>query len=86
MAKPPPATVILCYDGSEDAKYAIEQAGSLFGGKPALVLTVWRPTEGLGSFAWAGATASMVNFGSLSIDVVRFGVSRARGVRVAGEA
>jgi hypothetical protein len=27
-----------------------------------MVVTVWQPTHGLGSFAWAGATASMVDF------------------------
>jgi nucleotide-binding universal stress UspA family protein len=54
--------LLLCYDGSEDAKHAIERAGALLGGRRALVLTVWQPTHGLGSFAWAGATASMVDF------------------------
>ncbi len=54
--------LLLCYDGSEDAKHAIERAGALLGGRQALVLTVWQPTHGLGSFAWAGATASMVDF------------------------
>lgn len=50
------------YDGSEDAKHAIERAGSLFSGRHALILTIWQPTAGLGSFAWAGATARVVNF------------------------
>jgi nucleotide-binding universal stress UspA family protein len=54
--------LLLCYDGSEDARHAIERAGALLGGRRALVLTVWQPTHGLGSFAWAGATASMVDF------------------------
>ncbi len=54
--------LLLCYDGSEDAKRAIERAAALLGGRHALVLTVWQPTHGLGSFAWAGATASMVDF------------------------
>ncbi len=55
MAEPPADPGILCYDGSEDAKHAIEHAGSLFGGLRALVLTVRQPTAGLGSFAWAAA-------------------------------
>lgn len=62
MATVPADPLILCYDGSEDAKHAIERAGSFFSGRDALVLTVWQPTSGLGSFAWSGATASMVNF------------------------
>jgi nucleotide-binding universal stress UspA family protein len=44
MAGPPP--VLLCYDGSDSAKRAIEHAGALMAGGPAIVLTVW---ESLGS-------------------------------------
>jgi nucleotide-binding universal stress UspA family protein len=33
--------VLICYDGSADAKTAIEQAGELLSGHPAVVLTVW---------------------------------------------
>lgn len=54
--------LLLCYDGSEDAKHAIKRAGALLRGTHALVLTVWQPTHGLGSFAWAGASAGMVDF------------------------
>lgn len=54
--------LLLCYDGSKDATHAIERAGVLFDGADVLVLTVWQPTHALGSFAWAGATASMVDF------------------------
>lgn len=56
--------LLICYDGSGDAKHAIERAGLLFNGAHALVLTVWQPTHALGSFAWAGATAGMVDFSS----------------------
>jgi nucleotide-binding universal stress UspA family protein len=35
--------VLICYDGSADAKAAIEQAGELFEGQPATVLAVWEP-------------------------------------------
>ena len=34
---------LLCYDGSEDARHAIERAGVIFGGGEALVAHVWRP-------------------------------------------
>lgn len=37
---------LLCYDGSEPAKAAIERAAVVLGGGPALVLTAW---ESLGS-------------------------------------
>ena len=33
--------ILLCYDGSDDAFRAIEFAGSLFPGRPAIVLSVW---------------------------------------------
>ena len=48
--------LLLCYEGSEDAKRAIEHAGSVLAGRDALVVTVWHPTEALGSSASAGAT------------------------------
>ena len=35
--------VLICYDGSPDAKTAIKLAGDLLGDHPAAVLTVWEP-------------------------------------------
>ena len=35
--------VLICYDGSEDSRSAIEHAGELLDGHPATVLTVWEP-------------------------------------------
>lgn len=35
--------ILVCYDGSADAKAAIEHAGELFDSQPAIVLTVWQP-------------------------------------------
>jgi nucleotide-binding universal stress UspA family protein len=35
--------IVLGYDGSEDARTAIEHAGELLGGQPMTVLTVWEP-------------------------------------------
>ena len=49
--------LLLCYDGSEDAKHAIERAGELFHGRHALVVTVWQPTV-LGGLGWAAASAA----------------------------
>ncbi|MEU0571295.1 universal stress protein [Nonomuraea sp. NPDC005983] len=34
-------TILVAYDGSDDAKAAITFAGTLFKGQPAVVLTVW---------------------------------------------
>ncbi len=33
--------ILICYDGSDDAKAAVESASVLFSGETALVLTVW---------------------------------------------
>jgi nucleotide-binding universal stress UspA family protein len=45
--------ILFAYDGSEEAKAAIRQAGrQLRDGRPALVLTVWEP---LGNQPFAGA-------------------------------
>src|SRR5215213_844137 len=53
--------LLLCFDGSARAARAIKRAGALFAGRDALVVTVWQPTA-LGSIAWSGVTASMVDF------------------------
>jgi nucleotide-binding universal stress UspA family protein len=37
------APVLLCFDGSEDARAAIAKAGALLAHRPAVVLTVWEP-------------------------------------------
>ena len=35
--------ILICYDGSADAKTAVEHAAELFASEPATVLTVWQP-------------------------------------------
>ncbi len=35
--------ILICFDGSEDARSAIEHAATLLSGQPATVLTVWEP-------------------------------------------
>ena len=55
--------LLLCYDGSEDAKHAIEQAGRLLRGRDALVVTVWQPTSALGSAGSAGASDGVSDLG-----------------------
>ena len=83
--------LLLCYDGSEDAKHAIERAGNLFVSRHALVVTVWQPIAGLGStglggIAYSGATASMVNFVELDRAAAEDGGRVANeGVRIAQE-
>ena len=49
------APVLFCYDGSEDAKHAVREAGSFLALGDARVLTVWQDAEAIPSLAWAGA-------------------------------
>ncbi|MGA9859530.1 MAG: universal stress protein [Solirubrobacteraceae bacterium] len=35
--------ILIAYDGSADARSAIEHAGSLMPGQPAIVLSIWEP-------------------------------------------
>jgi nucleotide-binding universal stress UspA family protein len=77
--------LLICYDGSEDAKHAIRSAGRLLGGRYAVVLTVWEPTAAL-SFAGLGTSTGMVNFVELDRAVAEHGGRVAHeGVRIAHE-
>jgi len=79
--------LLLCYDGSENARHAIRRAGTLVAGKKALVVTVWPPSSGLGSLAWSGATASMVTYFELDRAAAEeAGRIAGEGVRIAREA
>jgi nucleotide-binding universal stress UspA family protein len=71
--------LLVCYDGSDDAKYAIETAATLFPGGRAVVVSVWQRLAGLDSIAWAGEPAGMVN----SIELDR--AAAERGSRLAEE-
>ena len=58
--------ILIAYDGSENARDAIEWAGEMFGGRRAVVLYAWEPVEGIavlhggiGSTAGASATEGM---------------------------
>jgi nucleotide-binding universal stress UspA family protein len=78
--------LLLCFDGSERAARAIERAGALFAPRDALVVTVWQPTS-LGSIAWSGVTASMVEFFRVDRAGLEAGWRVAdEGVRIAMEA
>ena len=35
--------ILICYDGSPDARAAVERAAQLFPDQPATILTVWQP-------------------------------------------
>lgn len=46
--------ILVCYDGSPDAKAAIESCATLLGGQRATVLTVWEPFIEIVTRAYAG--------------------------------
>jgi nucleotide-binding universal stress UspA family protein len=73
----PDAPLLLCYDGSDDAKHAIEEAASLFGSRRALVLSVWQDASAVPAFMWA--SGSVGGFDEL------FAAARDGAVRVADE-
>jgi len=77
--------VLICYDGSEDAKHAIERAGRLIGGAHALVVAVWQSGAALGGFAGLGAP-STVNFVEVDRAAAEEGGRIANeGVRIANQ-
>jgi nucleotide-binding universal stress UspA family protein len=78
--------LILCYDGSEDARHAIQRAGELFAGRRALVVTVWQPTVVQGSLGFSQADG-MIDFVQLDRAAAEAGGRLAdEGVRIAQEA
>jgi nucleotide-binding universal stress UspA family protein len=79
--------LILCYDGSNDARNAIQRAGELFPGRRALVVTVWLPTAAPGSLGFAWQTAGMLDVVELDRAAAEAGSRVAdEGVRIAKDA
>jgi nucleotide-binding universal stress UspA family protein len=78
--------LILCYDGSRDARSAIQRAGALFTGRRALVVTVWQPPTVAGSVGFSGETAGMLNLVEFSRAAAEAGGRLAEeGTRIARE-
>jgi nucleotide-binding universal stress UspA family protein len=79
--------LILCYDGSADARHAIERAGEFFSGRRALVLTVWQSPAGANVIGWSAAATGMVDFAELERAAVEeAGRIAEDGARIAREA
>jgi nucleotide-binding universal stress UspA family protein len=77
--------VLVAYDGSEDAKHAMQESAALFAPRPVVVLAVWQDLAAIPSFAWAPA-----GIGGLDelLDEARQGAERMaeEGVEVAKRA
>jgi len=70
--------VVLCFDGSQDARFALQTAAGLFPDRRTVVLTVWQPLSSMQS-GMLGEPFSMVN----PIEVDR--EAAAEGERIADE-
>jgi nucleotide-binding universal stress UspA family protein len=70
--------ILLCYDGSSDARHAIEIAGDLFAGREATVLTVWEGFTEVLSRAGAGLAAAPLNFEEIDSANLHAAESQAR--------
>ena len=87
MSMPSEGPLLLCYDGSADAKHAIERAPSLLVDRQALVVTVWQPVVGPDRVTWTGVTAGSFNFAEVDRAAAEAGARVAnQGVRIAQEA
>jgi nucleotide-binding universal stress UspA family protein len=79
--------LLLCYDGSQDARHAIERAGALFPGRHALVITVWQPTAVPSTLGFAGGAAGVADVVELDREAADHGGRLAdEGARIAQQA
>src|SRR4051812_44715993 len=82
------APLLFCDDGSAAARHAIAAAGELFGGGPALVISVWEPYKP-GLFQAVGGTVALVSGLAKEFDEVALRIATecaAGGVKAASEA
>lgn len=83
---------LLCFDGSDDAAYAIAHAGGVLATRSAVVLTVWQPLADWEPYDPAtilGAPLSRLAAKALDLDEIAEELAQekmARGVAVAGGA
>jgi nucleotide-binding universal stress UspA family protein len=60
--------ILIAYDGSDDAKAAVRQAGELFAGRGAVVLNVWESADGLAGSARIALPGSVVREALAALD------------------
>jgi nucleotide-binding universal stress UspA family protein len=88
-AAPRGSTILLCYDGSDPAKRAIEVAHDVAGDRRATVLHLWEPPGGLMIADTFGGMAAWGPDQITEVDAIvreRSGRTLADGVRLAREA
>jgi nucleotide-binding universal stress UspA family protein len=71
--------ILVGYDGSEDARQAIEEAGKLLPGQPTTVVTVWEPFIEVLAHASFGAamSAGIVNLEEIDVATRKAAETRA---------
>ena len=87
MAPRAAGPLLVCYDGSDDAKYAIETAATLFPGGRTVVISAWQRLAGLNTISWAGESDGMVQSVELDRLAANHGTQLAeQGAQIAHEA
>ena len=69
-------TLLICYDGSDDAKQAIARAAPLFPGRTAIVLHVWEPLKDAASVPPVPGLHGALEAGLMEMDQIGEDVSR----------
>jgi nucleotide-binding universal stress UspA family protein len=68
--------ILICYDGSDDAKEAVARAADLFPGQAAIVLHVWEPLKEVASVPPVPGLYGMLEAGLDEMDKVGDEVSK----------
>lgn len=61
MGAPEATPILICYDGSDGARHAIEVTAALFAGHPVIVLHAWQPVAAIAA-SHGGAAVSMPTY------------------------
>ena len=83
------APILICYDGSANARLAITRAFELFPDRPALVLHVWESLKGVASVPPVPGLSGVLKGGLDEMDAIGADVSHTtaeEGARLAAEA
>ena len=70
------APILICYDGSDDAKQAVTRAAELFPARQAVVLHVWEPLKEVASVPPVPGLYGMLEKGLDEMDVLGDEVSK----------
>jgi hypothetical protein len=70
--------ILIAYDGSDDARHAVEHAAQLWPGKQATVLSVWEPFAEVISHASTGFVAGMADYDEIDAASEKLAGDRSR--------